>query len=231
MAKAAKHSAAAQPPKFKVGDEVIRTDRPFELCEIITQLPVTDAGEHQYRIGPPPIRGRDGTLIKDLAQAEQSNVGENELMKLEEVQNELLKQLDDAKAKKGREATRNGLLAALSDARNDYDQLIKKLPPAKLVKDFEESIATTIESFAKLTKYRIPKEITDHVCKIGAGVVDVLPLPFEAPKLEEVQNEPLKQLVFLQNELLKQVVFQRGAPFEGTARVRMQNLLSDWHAL
>jgi hypothetical protein len=80
-----KNSAAAQPPKFKVGDEVIRTDRPFELREIITQLPVTDAGERQYRIGPPPMRGGDGTEIKAPAQANQRNVGENQLMKLEEV--------------------------------------------------------------------------------------------------------------------------------------------------
>jgi hypothetical protein len=223
MAKAeSKHSAAAQPPKFKVGDEVIRTDRPFELCEITKQLPVTDAGERQYRIGPPPMRIRDGTETKASAQAKQCNVGENQLMKLEEVQDELLKELDDAKAKKGREATRNGLLAALSDARNDYDKLTKELPPAKLVRKFAKSIETTGKRLAELTtKYRIPKEITDHVCRIGAGVVDVLPLPFETPKASKLEE--------VQNELLKQLAFQCGPPFEGTAAVRMQNLLSDWH--
>jgi len=209
MAKASpKNSAAAQPPKFKVGDEVIRTDRPFELREVITQLSVTDAGERQYRIGPPPMRSQDGTVIKAPAQAKQRNVGENQLTKLEEVLDELLEGLDDAKAKRG-EATRNALLAALCRARIDYDQLTKKLPPAELVRNFEKSIATTRDFLAALTKYRIPKEITDHVCKIGAGVVDVLPLPFETPKTFKV--------------------FQLGPPFEGTATVRMQNLLSNWH--
>src|SRR5215469_13664562 len=110
-----KNSAAAQPPKFKVGDEVIRTDRPFELREIITQLPVTDAGERQYRIGPPPMRGGDGTEIKAPAQAKQRNVGENQLMKLEEVLDALLKELDGVKVKSD-EATR---MAALCCARND----------------------------------------------------------------------------------------------------------------
>jgi hypothetical protein len=65
MAKAGpKNSAATQPPKFKVGDEVIRTDQPFELREIIKRPPVTDASERQYRIGPPPMCSRDGTVIK-----------------------------------------------------------------------------------------------------------------------------------------------------------------------
>ena len=87
----AQSSTAAHPPKFKVGDEVIRTDRPFELCEIITQLPVTDAGGHRYRIGPPPMRGPDGTVIKTPAEAKQRNVGENQLMRLEKALDKLLK--------------------------------------------------------------------------------------------------------------------------------------------
>lgn len=99
--------------------------------------------------------------------------------------------------------------------------MTKKLPPAELVRNLEESIDTTKKLFADLTKYRIPKKITDHVCKIGAGIVDVLPLPFEAPKTSELEE--------LQDELLKQAAFQCGPPFEGTARVRMQNLLSNWH--
>jgi hypothetical protein len=196
------------PPKFKVGDEVIRTDRPFELREIIKQLPVTDAGERQYRIGPPPMRSRDGTVIKAPAQPKQRNVGENQLMKLEEVLDELLERLDDAKAKRGG-ATRNALLAALWRARIDYNRLTKKPPPADLVRRLEKSIAATSYLLAELTKYGIPNEINGHVCKIGAGVVDVLPLPFEAPKTFKV--------------------FQLSPPFEGTAMVRMQNLLSDWH--
>jgi hypothetical protein len=205
LATAPKNSTAAQPPKFKVGDEVIRTDRPFGLREIITRLPVTDAGERQYRIGPPPMRSRDGTVIKAPAQAKQHNVGESQLMKLEEVLDELLKEFDDVEVKRD-EATRNALLEALCCARND---LTKKLPPAELVKTFEKSIATVKGQLAELTKYRIPKEITDHVCKIGAGVVNVLPLPFETPKTFKV--------------------FQLGPPFEGTATVGMQDLLSDWY--
>jgi hypothetical protein len=194
--------------KFKVGDEVIRTDRPFELHEIIKQLPDTDAGERQYRIGPPPMRSRDGAVIKASAQAKQHNASETQLMKLKEVLDELLGWLDYAKAKKG-EALRNALLAALWRARIDYNRLTKKPPPADLVRRLEKSIATTSDLLAELTKYGIPNEINGHVCKIGAGVVEVLPLPFETPKTFKV--------------------FQLSPPFEGTAKVRMQNLLRCWH--
>jgi hypothetical protein len=196
------------PPKFKVGDEVIRTDRPFELREIITQLPVTDAGERQYRIGPPPMRSRDGTVIKAPAQAKQRNVGENQLMKLEELLDELLDRLDDVKA------TGNDLLAALWRARIDYYQLTKNLPPPKLVGHLEKSIETTWKLLAELTtKYGIPN---NALCKIGAGIVDVSPLPVEIPELIPFEIQTLK-------------TFQLGPPFEGTAIVRIQNLLRCWH--
>jgi hypothetical protein len=214
MAKAGpKNSATAQPPKFKVGDEVVRTDRPFELREIIKQPPVTDAGERQYRIGPPPMRSRDGTVIKAPAQAEQRNVGESQLMKLEEVLDELVEWMDDAKAKRG-EATRNALLVTLWRARIDYDQLTKKLPSPKLVGRLEKSIKTTGKRFAELTtKYGIPNNL---LCRIGAGIVDVSPLPVEIPGLIPFEAQTLK-------------TFQFAPPFEGTAIVNIQNLLRCWH--
>jgi len=200
---------------FRVGDEVVCAGRSFELWEIIKQFSSID-GERRYCISSPLIRSSDGT-VETAASGKQRDVRESELKRLDEVLDGLL---DDAKARKGN-ATRNALLAALSCAQNDYRQLTKKLPPAKLVASLEKSIAKTRELLAVLTKYGIPTEIERHVCKIGAGVVDVLPLPFETPKtftLEEVQDE-----------LLKQMVFQCGPPFEGTAGVRMQNLLSAWH--
>jgi hypothetical protein len=202
VAKAGLKNTAA---KFKVGDEVIRTNRPFELREIIKQLPVTDAGKCQYRIGPLPMLGRDGTIIKTSASGEQRDVRENELMRLDKVLDDLL---DLAKAKRGG-ATRNALLAALCCARIDYDRSTKKLPPAKLVRDLEKSVYTTRVSLAKLTEHGIPREIECHVCEIGAGVVDVLSLPFKVPKTFKT--------------------FQLSPRFEGTAIVMIQNLLRSWH--
>ena len=190
---------------FKVGDEVVRTAQPFELCEIIKQLPSIVDGERRYCISSPAVRSRDGTVTKTSASDKQREVRENELMRLEEALDELL---DFAKSERSN-TTRNALLAALWRARIDYNWLTKKPPPADLIRRLGESIATTSNLLAELTKYRIPGEIDGHVCKIGAGVVDVLPLPFEAPKTFKV--------------------FQLSPPFEGTAMVRMQNLLSDWH--
>ena len=126
--------ADSEDTAFKVGDEVVRTGRLFELHEIIKQLP---SGERQYRIGPPPIRSQDGKVIKPSEEKKLRDVRKNELMRLDEVLDGLL---DDAKARKGN-ATRNALLAALSCARNDYRQLTKKLPPAEFVARLEKSIA------------------------------------------------------------------------------------------
>jgi hypothetical protein len=189
---------------FKVGDEVVRRAQPFELCEIIKQLPSIADGERRYCVSSPAVRGRAGTVIKTSALGKQRDVRENELMRLDEALDELL---DFAKAESSN-ATRNALLAALCCARIDYDRLTKKLPPAKLVKDLETSVTTTRKLLAKLTKYGIPREIEGHVCKIGAGVVDVLPLPFEVPKTFRAFQSP---------------------PFEGTAIVVIQNLLGSWH--
>jgi hypothetical protein len=125
-------------------------------------------------------------------------------MRLDEVLNGLL---DVAKARKGN-ATRNALLAALSCVRNDYGQLTKKLPPAELVASLEKSTTKTRELLARLMKYGIPTEIERHVCKIGAGVVDVSSLPFETPK--DFKKFPL-------------------LPLDGTAVVMIQNLLKSWH--
>jgi hypothetical protein len=178
------------PPKFKVGDEVIRTNRPFELQEIIKQLSVSDVGERQYRIGPPPMRSRDGTVIEAPAQGKQGNVGENQLMKLKEVLDDLL---DEAKVERGG-ATRNALLAALWRARIEYDQLTKKLPPPAFVGRLEKSIETTGERLAELTtKYGIPDNL---LCKIGAGIVDVSPLPVEIPELIPTEIQTLKTYQF-----------------------------------
>src|SRR6516165_9246303 len=188
---------------FNVGDEVISTVQPFELCKIIKQLPRID-GEHRYCIGSPPVCSRDGTVIKTSDLGKQRDVRENELMKLDEALDELLY---FAQAKRS-SATRNALLAALWCARIDYDRLTKKLPPVELVRSLEKSIAKTRKLLAKLTEYGIPTEIERHVCKIGAGVVNVLPLPFEAPKTFKV--------------------FQSTPPFEGTAVVVIQNLLRNW---
>jgi hypothetical protein len=126
-------------------------------------------------------------------------------MRRDEALDELL---DFARAKRSN-ATRNALLAALWCARIDNNQLTKKLPPAELVASLEKSIANTRKLLAKLTEYGIPNEVERHVCKIGAGVVNVLSLPFEAPKTFKV--------------------FQLSPPFEGTAVVVIQNLLRSWH--
>jgi hypothetical protein len=187
---------------FKVGDEVFSTVRPFELCEITKQLPSID-GERRYCISSPAVRGRDGTVVE--TSGKQRDVRENELMKLDEALDELL---DFARAKR-RNATRNALLAALWCARIDYDRLTKKLPPAELVTSLEKSIAETRKLLATLTEYGIPNAVERHVCEIGAGVVNVLPLPFKAPKTFKV--------------------FQLSPPFEGTAVVVIQDLLRTWH--
>jgi hypothetical protein len=189
---------------FKVGDEVVCVGRPFELHEIIKQYP--GSGERQYRIGPPRIRSKDVKAIKKASEErKQRDVAENELMRLDEALDELL---DFARAKRNH-ATRNALLVALQCARIDYDRLTKKLPPAELVRSLEKSVTTTRKLLAELTKYGIPTEIEHHVCKVDAGVVDVLPLPFEAPKTFRM--------------------FQFSPPFEGTAVVVIQNLLRSWH--
>jgi hypothetical protein len=185
--------------KFKVGDEVIRTNQPFELREIIKQLPAINAGECQYRIGP--LRKPDGTTVS----GGQRDVRENELMRLDEVLDELL---DLAEAKRDG-ATKNALLAALCCARIDYDRSTKKLPPAKDVRKLRKSVVTTRNLLAKLTEYDIPREIEFHTCEIGAGVVDVLSLPFKVPETFKV--------------------FQLSPRFEGTAMVMIQNLLRSWH--
>jgi hypothetical protein len=189
--------------KFKVGDEVIRTDRPFEPREIIEQLPVTDTGECQYRIGPSrpsPKLLRDGTVIAPV-QTKQRNIGEDQLMKLEEVLDELL---DRAKAKKDG-ATRNALLAALWRARLE---LTKELPSPERVGRLEKSIERTEKLLAELTaRYGIP----DHVlCEVGAGIVDVWPLPVVIPELIPFEIQALK---------------------EGTAIVKIQDLLRYWNGI
>jgi hypothetical protein len=213
VAKAGLKNTAA---KFKVGDEVIRTNRPFELREIIKQLPVTDAGKCQYRIGPLPMHGRDGTIIKTSASGEQRDVRENELMRLDKVLDDLLKL---AKAKRAG-ATRNALLAALWRARIDYDRPTKKLPPAKLVESLEESIETTGKLLAKLAaQYGI---LDNVLCKISAGIVDVSPLPVEIPELIPFGKQSLKMFHF---EPEGTAIKQLKPPFEGTAIVRIQNLL------
>jgi hypothetical protein len=191
---------------FEVGDEVICVDRPFELLEIIKQHP--GSGERQYRIGPLPIRSKDGKTIKKASEeSKQRDVGENELMRLEKVLDELL---EDAKAKKDG-ATRNELLVALCLARMSYNGRTKKdLPSADAVRGLQTSIQKTRDLLAQ-------SGILDTVfCKIGDGVVDVSPLPLKIPVLVPSQTQVLK-------------IFHSDSPVEGTAIVSIPNLLELWH--
>jgi hypothetical protein len=152
-----------------------------------------------------PMWGQDGTIIKTSPPGDQRDVRQNELTRLDKVLDDLL---DRARAKRGG-ATRNALLAAPLRARIDYNRSTKKLPPPKLVRDLKKSVDVTEGLLAKLTDYSIPSELECHTCEIGAGVVDVLPLPFKIPKTFKV--------------------FQLSPRFEGTAIVRIQNLLRSWH--
>jgi hypothetical protein len=193
---------------FKVGDEVVCTGRPFGLHEIIKQLP--GSGERQYRIGPPPIRSQDGKVIKASEERKQRDVGENELMRLDEALDELLKLLSDAKSKKDG-ATRTDLLAALCCARVAYDERTKKPLPADTVRQLKESIRTTRRLLAKAG-------ITSTVlCKIGGGIIDVSPLPVEIPVLVPFQTQVFK-------------IFKLDSAIEGTAIVSIPDLLKAWHS-
>jgi hypothetical protein len=198
--------ASSKNTKFKVGDEIIRIGRPFELREVIKQLPFIEGGEYQYRIGPLRMRRDDGTIIKASASGGQRDVRENELMRLDEVLDELL---DFAKAKRGT-ATKNALLAAVCCARIDYDRLTKKLPPAHIVENLEKSIETTANLLAELaTEHGI---LDNVLCKSGDGIVDVSPLPEEIPELIPFGKQTLKK-------------FQFEPHFKGTAIIRIRKLL------
>jgi hypothetical protein len=221
-------------PKFKIGDTVVCTDRPFELFEIIKQLP--ESGERQYRINPlpflrvglvddlakclyreslpPPIRSRDGEVIRD-SENRQRDFCEKKLKDSEKVLDELL---DSAKAKKDH-ANRNALLFALMLARRAYDERTKKPLPADPVKRLKESIQKTSDLFAELmtTNHGFPN---GFLCKIGGGIVEAMPLPREIPVLIPGQTQALK--IWDSEEIAR--------ANQGTAIVNLPNLLKAWHS-
>jgi hypothetical protein len=190
-------------PKFKVGDTVVCVDRPFELLEIIKQIP--GSGKRQYRIGPPPIRRRDGEIVKTSEErGEQREVGETKLKGLEKVLDELL---NIVKAKK--DGARDALLIALSLGRHAYDERTKKPLPVGPVKRLKEDIQNTIHSFAELTtKYGFPSEVP---CEIGGGIVSTSPIPIEMPISFQVWDSE-----------------SMARHNEGTAIVNIPNLLKAW---
>jgi hypothetical protein len=126
-------------------------------------------------------------------------VKENELAPLKESLDDLLCLAEAPR----NDRTRKELLISLNRATAALS--LRPLPPANLVKKLEVSIEQTSDLLGELKKYRGSIDISNTVHKIGAGVVNVLPVISE--------NFSTVSLT----------------PVSGTALIRMQALLRAWH--
>jgi hypothetical protein len=180
------------PYKFNVNDAVVilAAKAPFEYCCVSEQLENGDQRSYRIRSGP-----------------NERLVQESDLIRLTDRLNSLL---TSAEADRNEE-TRNRLLLALHEAQHFEDRRNRPLAPTKLVADIEKSVSKTLDLLEKLKGYRGPDipwsfdftaprpptvvsdDIGFQAHHIGAGVVDVMPLP--KPGTFEAFSEPINGVV------------------------------------
>jgi len=184
MAKANLKNAA-----FKVGDEVVCTSRPFELHEIIKQVP--GSRECQYRIGPPSIRSQDGKVIKASARGEQRDVGENQLLTLDDTLNGLI----EAGGLPSNETAKHDVLLTLSLAKKvaaSEQRTVSNRIPKKIAKKLITSLENTIGLLAEIADY------TDDLC-VQVYMTASRPAPKEEGQYAPKREAPSAHSVTVRN--------------------------------